>query len=93
MFTSCGKNTEIRYEPTILGENNQKFCYDYDYLYNNASRRGKSSLRRSGRTDIFIFYILAIIFDSSYLQLMKFSARSWVNEVLFHASDVFSMLL
>ena len=86
----CVERTPIK---TIFWENNRKFCYDYDYLSNNASRREKSSVRRNSRTDIFIPYILAIIFDSSNLQLMKFSARSWVTEVLFHASDVFAMVL
>ena len=70
LIISCGKNTETRYEQAI-------FCYDHDYLYNNASRRGKSSIRRNSRTDIFIPYILAIIFYSSHLLLMKFSTRSW----------------
>ena len=86
LIISSGKNTDTRYEQAI-------FCYDHDYLYNNASRRGKSSIRRNSRTDIFIPYILALIFYSSHLLLMKFSARSWQLRCFFHASDVFSMLL
>ena len=38
----------------------------------------KSSVRQSSRSEIFIPYILAIIFNSSNLQLMKFSARSCI---------------